>query len=503
MSRLTGSVAAVFLLVVLVGGCATPIAVPPGSGSLSSLAVADLPLRPSFAPDEHDYGVPCQTGTNSLTVSAAPADGQSVQIVGAGSDGTVSVAEGGLVEIDAVGTTGTLDKYWIRCLPHDFPDLEAVRYSVGTPGWFLLAPGLNQTSSTDHYVVMVDDHGAVVWYHNTGGSVINAMLLPDGNLGWMKSSGAAFGTDPNAAFEEHDINGNLVRTWRGVDTPADGHDFQVLANGDAMIGSYHQRTNVDVSALGLDIASPATVLDAWLQEIRPDGTLAWEWHSEDHLSLAETTAQHDGVRIVFDLAGVPTVDLVHLNSWDIDPTTGDVLISGRHLDAVMKIRRAPGATDDGNVLWKLGGSTPTDPNTTAFTILNDPDNGPARQHDARQLSNGHVTMFDNRTAKTGQPARAVEYAVDQQQHTATLVASVPAPDGNPACCLGSTRRQDDGSVVVGWGSSPPLLTEYNAKGTRTLVLSQNPPSYNYRVVKLPTTSFSRDELRTSADHIPN
>src|SRR5262249_26670515 len=139
-------------------------------------------------------------------------------------------------------------------------------------------------------------------------------------------------------------------------------------DGNGLMAAYHQRSNVDVSALGSDFTSPSDVLDAWIQKVRPNGTVAWEWHSEDHIGVAETRANVDGL-------GTPTnggLDLLHLNSLDIDPATGDVGASLRHLDAVVEIRRHPGRADDGTLGWKFGGTAPTDPATRHWTIVRDP-----------------------------------------------------------------------------------------------------------------------------------
>ena len=126
--------------------------------------------------------------------------------------------------------------------------------------------------------------------------------------------------------------------------------------------------------------------------VRANGIYAISIEQGDELVSASLT---DGQQIIFNTPNGPVVDLMHFNSIEVEAATGDIVVSGRHLDAVMKIRRNPGQADDGKVLWKLGGTTPTDPATKMLTILNDPDGGPARQHDARILANGHLTIYDD------------------------------------------------------------------------------------------------------------
>ena len=61
---------------------------------------------------------------------------------------------------------------------------------------------------------------------------------PDGTLAWATSEpGATFNLDSEAGFQVHELDGTLVDTWNTVDMPTDFHDFQMLENGNAMIGA--------------------------------------------------------------------------------------------------------------------------------------------------------------------------------------------------------------------------------------------------------------------------
>ena len=100
-------------------------------------------------------------------------------------------------------------QYWVRCLPHDFPMLSASRPDDPAPGYYLMGLGLNAFSGP--YAVILDSHGAVVWYRRTTAPPINVELLPDGNLAWMTFGGVPFGVDPNHGFEERSLDGTLVQ----------------------------------------------------------------------------------------------------------------------------------------------------------------------------------------------------------------------------------------------------------------------------------------------------
>ncbi len=467
-----------------------------GSGALHGLSVSAGALTPAFTPDGHDYGVRCNAGSNNWNVQALGVPGSTVVVGGANGAGNVIVAENDLVTITVTRADASSEQYFVRCLPHDFPDLRVSRPDDPTPGWYMTTTGF-QAPAGATYALVLDDHGAPVWYHKTPSPVIDMKLAPDGNLVWTPLLGASFGSNPTGAYEEHAINGSLVRTWSTAGTPTDHHDLYPLPNGNSLMVSYHVRAGVDLTALGASYGSSATVVDGWLQEIRPDGSVAWQWHSEDHIAPTETTAQLDGVSITADIPAGHVVDLLHINSIDVDPVTGDVLVSARHLDAVFRVRRNPGQPDDGKVLWKLGGNATTSASTTHLAILADPLGGPARQHDARFGPGGHVTMFDNRTNKTT-PSRAVDYLVDATAGTARLTWEYRRPDGLAAFGLGSVRRQADGSTVICWGGFQPLLTEVGPSGSVTLELTQSPSGVTYRSTKEPLATFDAAVLRANA-----
>ena len=462
-------------------------------GALRSLTVSAGPLVPAFGPDGHDYGVMCSPGSNTWTIGATAAAGTQITVRGADGSGTLTVQENDAAVVAATEPDGQVEEYWIRCLPHDFPQLVIDRPDDPAPGWYLV--GTTAGPAGTQYAVILDDHGAAVWYRKTpsGLTSFDVKRLPDGSVAWIDTAGP-FGSDPTRVYAERSLDGTLVRTWATMGTPTDHHELLPLENGNMLMASDHQRSNVDVSALGPGFASPSDVLDAWIQEIRPDGTLAWEWHSEDHIGVAETQAHLDGLSVETNRG----LDLVHFNSLAVDPANNNVVVSLRHTDVVFEIRRNPGGPDDGVVVWKFGGTDPTDPTTMHWTIVGDPRDGPTLQHDARILPNGHLTMYDNETGQAGQRSRAVEYALDVGPGTARLVWQYESPDKAPAFCCGSARRTADGSTVIGWGGSPTMFTDVGPSGVLTLEVAQEPSGFSYRVVKESAEAFDRAMLRATA-----
>jgi hypothetical protein len=130
--------------------------------------------------------------------------------------------------------------------------------------------------------------------------------------------------------------------------------------------------------------------------------------------------------------------------------------------------------------------------------VGDPLGGPKRPHDAR-LNGNVLTMLDNRAA-TGQPSRAVAYAIDTSNPadpTATMLWEFRngAPGG---ATLGSVQ-QTDNSVVVNWGAGQqPFLEELAFNGQRLMAIGLPNSGNSYRTVKYAPADFDVNVLRANA-----
>jgi hypothetical protein len=513
-------------------------------GALRSLTVglgdAPLTLHPAFSPDAHDYGVICPAASNALTVTADAVPGGTVDVVDDDGAGAITVAEDDLIRIDVARPGLPVESYFVRCLPSDFPPLTVDRPDDPAPGYYMITAG-GQGGSTGAYVMILDQHGAVVWYKPVEKPALDFKVLPSGNVAWTYGLGvfnpthgwaATFGQKTLAEggyYGEYDLDGTLVRTWATDGAFTDHHDLwpQIdpvtkLPNGNMLMVAYHRRTGVDISALGITHENPANVWDAWIQEIdATTGDALWTWKSEDHIGVAESIPAENVFAFLDPATGGPgsiaptpttaDVDLVHINSVDVDPDTGDLLISLRHTDAVYRI--ANPKTTSGDILWKLGGNAPTSPATKHLAIVGDPSGGPRRQHDAR-FHDGSVVLYDDQSPNLGAPcgplARAVEYAVDPSAGptgTATMVWQWENPDGACAAAQGGARKQADGSVVIAWGTMVGIptinMTDVERWGNIALEVfvggqGGGTGGSSYRVVKVPVSTFPIADLRAAA-----
>ncbi|HUN79858.1 MAG TPA: arylsulfotransferase family protein [Solirubrobacteraceae bacterium] len=253
-----------------------------------------------------------------------------------------------------------------------------------------------------------------------------------------------------------------VQAARGL--RGDLHEFVVTPQDTALLTSYVVK-DADLSSVGGP--RKGTIQDAIFQEIDlASGRLLLEWHSLDHIPLAESYAP----------VGADW-DYFHINSVDLDGD-GDLLISGRSTHALYKIAR-----HSGDILWRLGGRY-GDFTLGAGTQF-------AWQHDARRQPDGTLSVFDNGATPAVEPrSRGLIIAVDEQAMTAGLVHQYTHP-GVLAGSQGSVQLLGNGNVFVGWGEVP-RVSEFARDGRLLFdaILGRNYESY--RAFRLPWTGRPAD-----------
>jgi hypothetical protein len=182
-------------------------------------------------------------------------------------------------------------------------------------------------------------------------------------------------------------------------------------------------------------------------------------------------------------------DPFHCNSIDVAPD-GDLLVSTRNMDSVFLIDRSTSA-----VLWKMGGSTYSKDGAAYVAVTGDPDGSFHRQHDARFLPDGSVSMFDDATGTEG-VARAVVYSLDVAHGTATMTWQREGPTSSSG--MGSFRTLADGSRIIGWGqliTGGHAFTELGADGQDVLDFDFPDGDVTYRAIKVPLAALDLGQLR--------
>ncbi len=439
-------------------------------------------------PGQPDHTVHCPEGGGQVRIAALAAPGAMVSVAGstpaASVDVSLPMAIDSIISIDTIAPGGTVRSF-LRCLPPDFPALSATGVSP-TPGWYR-ATSLTPTA----FAFILDEYGVPVWYKRM--SFPGVGLYADGphGLAWRAWTGGGFPTEAaQLGMERRALDGSLVGTITLPGEAVDWHEFVRLPNGNAMVVVYARETlpvpTTRACTDSFGVARQATVVvNGDIVEVNPAGDEVWRWRSDQHVADSENTFP-----LCFDLdpgsGEVWGLDLLHINALDVFPN-GDLLVTARHFDAVMRVDRVTG-----NVVWKLGGTPPLQ--GVDLAILEDPRGGPVTPHDGRVLPNGNVTMHDNRLGAAQPTSRAVEYSIGTS--TATLVWSFSATF--TAGTLGSVRRLGDGSTVIGWGTgTSPWFEQILADGTEALTISVPPGLNIYRAEPSPAKDFDRAQLRAA------
>ncbi len=455
-----------------------------------------------------DHAIRCASGGTDVEISVSAGPGTRVAVDGGTPATSVQwsdvLAEDELVPITVTSTSGSvLEQHWVRCLPHDFPELTVEGRSP-TPGWYAAAFLPNGVTTTGNFAFILDEFGVPVWYKRLPYPALGVWTNGSDEVAWRRWTGGGFPTEgpPYGGMELHDLDGSRVDTIHIPDGPEAGnvgwHELLTLPNGNRLVTQYVARTDMGnhtcFNAMNpSEIINGANkVIDGHLVELDPNGNEVWRWRSNDpdHIDVSETAIPLCVNRVPTAPPSDPNweLDLVHINAVDVFPN-GDYLVSMRHTNAIYRIARLTG-----DVVWKLGGAHVPG---RSLSIIGDALGGPNAAHDARVLPDGHVTLHDNRSfATSDKRPRAVEYEIDGT--TATLVWSFASPNPlSPA--QGSVRRQPDGSTVIGWGSvGSPWLQEIDAAGNTLMEISVPASHTFYRVVKLPASTYDRDTLRSSA-----
>lgn len=342
-----------------------------------------------------------------------------------------------------------------------FPDAQLAGVDRPSGDAWFVAPWVIGGTETRADLLILDDLGKPLYQRTFWGRwlPVDFKRQPNGLLTFYTN-------DVNDSFQFYAMDSayaivDSFATGNGYVT--DLHELQLLPNGHALMMAYDpQPVGMDTVVTGGD--PNAVVWGLIVQELDGNKDVVFQWRSWDHFQITD-----GAVSPLTTLTG-PTVDYVHGNSIDLCPD-GNLVISSRHMNEITKIDR-----QTGDVVWRLGLHAANN----EFTFPNDT-RGFSHQHDARQLPNGNLVLFDNGNYLDPLYSRALEYELDEVNLVATLVwEHRDAPDVYGGF-MGNAQRHEDGSTTVGWGGSfgPRKATAVRADGgiEARLVMGINVMSY--------------------------
>jgi hypothetical protein len=324
-------------------------------------------------------------------------------------------------------------KYTVHYVPSDFPAYTVMSgKGAGTEDVLLTPDG--------EYMMIVDRSGAPLYYRTfLPNNVQNFQqaTLPDGtrrytvNVGVTNPNGWTLGVDH--VMDDHftDLDDyQLPAHAQHAKLQAEGHEFLLLDGQHYVAMTFLQRT-VDLSKLDSAWSSQAQVMSNLLQEV-DHGNVLLEWDSGNVPSLYSDSTVAGNYP-----PGMP-LDYLHLNSIDVDPADGNLILSFRHTSSIIKIDRHTAKT-----IWTLGGKEDQFALTSEQVF--------SYQHHARMQPDGSMTVFDD--GNNLHQTRVISFVLDQTNHKVTSFKVLyTKPSSQPASGLmGSAVPLSGGRLFCGWG----------------------------------------------------
>jgi len=366
--------------------------------------------------------------------------------------------------------------------------------------------------TTARFVAATNLSGQMIWSYpftaTTSDVVQPVRVLPNGNFLVVISptSTAPTDTTPPVAgtidvIREIDLAGNVIHevTLDSVNAALATmgsnltlgvfhHDSLVLPNGHWIVLSNMVKACADVPGC----TGTTSVLGDVLVDLAPqsDGTFqpVWTWSTFDHLDIARAPW------------GLP--DWTHCNAILYSADDGNLLLSSRHQNWIMKIDYENGA-GSGKILWRLGyqgdftlvgGTDPTDwfyaqhlpsfttSNTTGKFGLGVMDNG-----NSRKFASG-VTCGTAGEPPCGYSAARV-FQVDESAMTATLTFTYLP--GEFSIWGGNVEQLANGNIEADFNAGSPTghsdIFEVTQDGSQQVVWHMQTSAQNaYRGYRIPS-----------------
>lgn len=242
----------------------------------------------------------------------------------------------------------------------------------------------------------------------------------------------------------------------------DLHEFVLTPEGTALFTCYGT-ASADLTALGG--TSDGRYAYGVVQEVDvATGRLLFEWRSDEHVPFEDSYVPIE--------ANDPIPwDYFHVNSIGVDPSDGNLIVSGRNTWAFYKVERKTGT-----VLWRVGGKASdfAVPKEARFAF----------QHDVKPRPDHLVTIFDN---EAGPPAEASQsrglvLALDEIDRTVRFVTQYHHTPPVLAYAEGNVQDLAEGHRFVGWGDAPDF-TEFDGAGNVLFDAGFWPGTKLYRAFK--------------------
>jgi hypothetical protein len=409
-----------------------------------SITSGAAPVTPQFDSSIYHYYFRLQTQSVQLNVQFDPAPLSKATLndlpITPGVQ-SLQLSTNDQIQIVLTSTNQLTTRYVLEVVPSSFPKISVTNFVRPSEPQVTLMGA--KATGPGHYLMVIDDNGVPIWSKGVPLGH-NLQLQKNGLISYVVFTGT------NSAGEQlsHNVVMDPFLNELFAIKPTNGynndvHTFTMTRSGSYLLLGFSNAVHEVQTPDGL---TNTTMRDAVVQEIKwPSGELLFEWNSWRKFDL-------DNVKYP------EPADYAHIN-WIDEDTDGHLLLSARSQSQVIKVHRTTR-----EIMWRLGRGG-------HFTFIDDPKNGFAGQHSAHRLPNGNLLIFDNRNFATTNaviasegPSRVVEYRLDEQAKSATLVWSY-SRDGFHTTSNGGAYRMENGNTLISWGRTPPgFITEVDPSG---------------------------------------
>jgi len=297
---------------------------------------------------------------------------------------------------DAQGTTTAAPIAVEPTLPNEWPDIEAVvsQPDKMEPGYRLFSVRPALFVNDNEFLMVADERGEIVWTLVPDEVILDIKPFQNGNLLAVQEADDMVG----GPVVEYTLLGDETSRWKSNAHAREGvivdgiegfhHDVIALDNGDFMglskepffIENYH------MSYVDRPVVAPQTVSADIIVSFTPSGEVLDTWRLSELL---------DPQRIGYDAIDVThsdgLYDWTHANAIMLDPADGNLVVSVRNQDAIIKID-----VDTHELIWIL--ATPDNWNAEWMEFLLTPRGDlewSFHQHGHDISEDNRILVFDN------------------------------------------------------------------------------------------------------------
>ncbi|MGN6372086.1 MAG: arylsulfotransferase family protein [Solirubrobacteraceae bacterium] len=317
--------------------------------------------------------------------------------------------------------------------------------SQTAPGYVFTAP---YTGPGQDGPMIFDDSGNLVWFHPLPAGLVATNVQVQSWKGkpvltWWQGYIPPQGFGEGEEVVADSSYRTLFHLHAGNGYLADLHDFHLFENDTALLTVFNP-VRCDLQAFGGPVDSAVT--DTAFQEIDLRTHLVRrEWHAVDHTSIGESNASGKTASMEWPF------DYFHINTvgWRKD---GSLLISARNTSSLYFLNPRTG-----QITLQIGGQH------SGVTL--GAGTSTAYQHDAQELPNGEISVFDNGgVPMVHSQSRGIVLSIDPNAKTDSLVGEYEHPKGLDSGSQGNMQLLENGDWFIGWGAEP-YVSEFTSSGT--------------------------------------